>query len=69
MDSKIADDERKNFSDRLKTALITSHQPTKPSDFAITAIEDHAGVVEQGAGQRRHIQVDAHERRSSDRQH
>ena len=34
MDSKIADDERKNFSDRLTTALLANHQSTKPSEFA-----------------------------------
>ncbi|MES2016716.1 MAG: hypothetical protein V4484_09480 [Pseudomonadota bacterium] len=34
MDIKTADDERLNFSDRLKTALIACHQPTSPSKFA-----------------------------------
>jgi transcriptional regulator with XRE-family HTH domain len=33
-DSKIADDERRNFSDRLSTALRSSRQPTTPSAFA-----------------------------------
>lgn len=33
MDSKIADDERKHFSDRLMAALIAAHQPTTPSAF------------------------------------
>jgi hypothetical protein len=33
MDSKIADDERRFFSDRLNAALIAAHQPTTPSAF------------------------------------
>lgn len=33
MDSKIAIDERKHFSDRLLAALIAAHQPTTPSAF------------------------------------
>jgi hypothetical protein len=33
MDSRAADDERRNFSDRLKTALIACNQSTTPSAF------------------------------------
>ena len=33
MDSKIADDERRFFSDRLTTALIAARQPITPSAF------------------------------------
>lgn len=34
MDSKIAQDERMQFSERLKAALTAAHLSTRPSDFA-----------------------------------
>lgn len=34
MDSKIAHDERVNFSDRLRSALVDAQQPYSPSSFA-----------------------------------
>jgi hypothetical protein len=47
MDSKIAQDERMQFSKRLKASLIASHVSTSPSDFAraFNARADGAAVT------------------------
>ena len=51
MDTRVADEERRNFSDRLKGALEACHQSTKPSmvarEFNLRA--DGAMVTVHGA--------------------
>lgn len=51
MDSKVADEERRNFSDRLKGALLACHQPIGASDFsrAFNVRADGAAVTVHGA--------------------
>lgn len=51
MDSKIASDERINFSDRLKSALTAAHVAVKPGDFvrAFNARADGAAVTHHAA--------------------
>ncbi|HEX8609932.1 MAG TPA: hypothetical protein VF800_01415 [Telluria sp.] len=51
MDSKIANDERINFSDRLKSALLAAGLPVKPTAFvrAFNLRADGAAVTSHGA--------------------
>jgi hypothetical protein len=51
MDSKIAHDERMQFSERLKASLIASHVSTRPGDFAraFNARADGAAVTVHAA--------------------
>ena len=51
MDSRIANDERINFSDRLKSALLTAGLPVKPTAFvrAFNLRADGAAVTAYAA--------------------
>ncbi|MDQ1833243.1 hypothetical protein [Massilia scottii] len=51
MDSKIANDERINFSDRLKTALLSAGVPIEPTPFvrAFNLRADGAAVTAHAA--------------------